>query len=163
MVRLLEIFVILLAVWRPLRAALDGRFSTAFPPGSLGIFPNNWTNDRFYLNLASKHGPIFKTSNFLHPTVCMVGLERGLALLREHEGSLATPPLPFSKYVPGGLLRYMRHFGAPALSCDSSPRLQLSVSRSTVAGFRGHCEACVTHIQQGKCSGRGWDGTIFLY
>jgi len=166
MVRLPEIIVILLAVWRPLRAALDGRFSTAFPavavklrliitilvlltaavflfaplllhagalgaavfiaaerwrarpawgrkrglpPGSLGIFPNNWTSDRFYLKLASKHGPIFKTSNFLHPTVCIVGFERGLALLREHEGSLATPPLPFSKYVPGGLLRYMRH------------------------------------------------------
>ncbi len=165
MVRLLEIIIILLAVWRPVRSALDRRCSTAFPglvaklrviitilllltaavflfapvllhagalgaavfiaaerwrarpawgrkrglpPGSLEIFPNNWTNDRFYLNLASKHGPIFKTSNFLRPTVCIVGLERGLALLREHEGSLEAPPLPFSKYVPGGLLRYMR-------------------------------------------------------
>jgi len=166
MVRLLEIIIILLAVWRPMRSALDRRCSTAFPglvaklrviitilvlliaaaflfapvllhagalgaavfiaaerwrarpawgrkrgwpPGSLEIFTNNWTNDRFYLNLASKHGPIFKTSNFLRPTVCIVGLERGLALLRKHEGSLETPPLPFSKYVPGGLLRYMRH------------------------------------------------------
>lgn len=166
MVRLLEVIVILLAVWSPLRAALNGRFCLAYPgvvvklrfiftmmalltaavflfapvllhagalgaavfiaaesrrarpdwgrkrglpPGSLKIFPNNWTNDRFYLNLAKKHGPIFKTSNFLHPTACIVGLDKGLALLREHEGSLETPPLPFSKYVPGGLLRYMRH------------------------------------------------------
>ncbi len=78
------------------------------PPGSLKIFPDTWTDDRFYLRQSHQHGPIFKTSNFLRPTACIVGLEQGIQLLREHEEQLETPWLPFSEFVPGGMLRYMR-------------------------------------------------------
>lgn len=78
------------------------------PPGSLRIFTNTWSDDRFYLKQAALHGPIFKTSNFLRPAACIVGLERGIQLLREEEEKLETPWLPFSEYVPGGMLRYMR-------------------------------------------------------
>ena len=77
------------------------------PPGSLGIFPDTWSDDRFYLKQAHQHGPIFKTSNFLRPTACIVGLEKGIRILREHEERLETPYLPFSRFVPGGMLRYM--------------------------------------------------------
>ncbi|WP_299464590.1 cytochrome P450 [uncultured Gimesia sp.] len=77
------------------------------PPGSLGLFPETWSDDRFYLRQAGKFGPIFKSSNFLRPTICVVGLEQGIQLLREHEQSLETPWLPFAEFVPGGMLRYM--------------------------------------------------------
>jgi cytochrome P450 len=77
------------------------------PPGSLGLFPDTWSDDRFYLKQAHQHGPIFKTSNFLRPTACVVGLEKGIQVLREQEERLETPYLPFSRFVPGGMLRYM--------------------------------------------------------
>lgn len=78
------------------------------PPGSLQIFPATWADDRFYLKQARQHGPIFKTSNFFRPTACIVGLETGIKLLREHAEQLEVPFLPFSRFVPGGMLRYMR-------------------------------------------------------
>jgi len=78
------------------------------PPGSLQIFPASWADDRFYLKLARQHGPIFKTSNFFRPTACIVGLEIGTKLLREYPEQLGVPFLPFSRFVPGGMLRYMQ-------------------------------------------------------
>jgi cytochrome P450 len=78
------------------------------PPGSLKFFPASWADDRFYLKLSQQYGPIFKTSNFLRPTACIVGLESGIQILRDHEEKLETPYLPFSDFVPGGMLRYMR-------------------------------------------------------
>jgi len=77
------------------------------PPGSLGIFPATWADDRYYLRQSQNHGPIFKTSNFLRPTVCVVGLEPGIRILTEHADKLETPRLPFAEFVPGGMLRYM--------------------------------------------------------
>jgi len=79
-----------------------------WPPGSLSIFPVAWADDRFYLEQARVHGNIFKVSHFLRPTACVVGLKAGGALLREHADDLETPYLPFSRFVPGGMLRYMR-------------------------------------------------------
>lgn len=96
---------ILLERWRA-RASWGMR--RGLPPGSLKIFPDTWTHDRFYLEQAERHGPIFKTSNFLRPTACVVGLEQGIRVLREQEEKLETPYLPFSDFVPGGMLRYMR-------------------------------------------------------
>jgi len=78
------------------------------PPGSLRLFPPTWRNDRFYLEQAREYGPMFKTSSFIRPTVCVVGLETGIRLLRENEERLESPFLPFSVFVPGGMLRYMR-------------------------------------------------------
>ncbi len=96
---------ILLERWRA-RASWGMR--RGLPPGSLIIFPDTWTDDRFYLEQAERHGPIFKTSNFLRPTACVVGLEQSIRVLREQEEMLETPFLPFSAFVPGGMLRYMR-------------------------------------------------------
>jgi cytochrome P450 len=79
-----------------------------WPPGSLSIFPSAWADDRFYLEQARAHGNIFKASHFHRPTACVMGLNAGGALLREHADDLETPYLPFSRFVPGGMLRYMR-------------------------------------------------------
>ena len=97
------------------------------PPGSLGLFPYTWENDRFFLDEASKHGPIFKTSHILRPAVCIVDLEAGTELLRDHEQSLMNPQMSFSTYCPGGMLRYMsgpdRQHYRPILRRALSPQL----------------------------------------
>ena len=122
------------------------------PPGSLGIFPANWADDRFYLRQAGRHGPVFKTSNFLRPTACIVGLERGYSLLRESGDKLETPRLPFADNAPGGLLRYMkgavheRYRGIlrgalnPQTVDVFSPRFS-SAARGALAGMAEQCGA----------------------
>lgn len=210
MERLLEILVIGLAAWRPLRAAASPRVAAAFPhavprlrlalavvalggaavalfmpmllragalvafalfvaervrahprwgrtrglpPGSLGIFPDNWSDDRFFLEQAQRHGPIFKTSHFLRPEIGMVGLSHGIALLKHHDEQLSLPKLPFSDYVPGGLLRYMgeadhRHYRSVFRVAYSPPMFEPHVSRveattrRALVALRDRSEAC---------------------
>jgi cytochrome P450 len=80
----------------------------ALPPGSLAVLPSgSWRELWFYRDLAARHGPVFKTSYLVRPMVCVMGLGRGLALLREHQGSLETSPVGFSRFIPRGFLRYM--------------------------------------------------------
>lgn len=97
------------ALWVAERIRAHPRWARgrALPPGSLGIFPDNWSDDRFFLRQSERYGPIFKTSHFLRPEIGIVGLERGIALLKRHDDQLLIPKLPFADYVPGGLLRYM--------------------------------------------------------
>ncbi len=87
------------------------------PPGSLGILPvDSVLDDRFFLKLAARHGPVFKVSQFtpgidplllrpLHPVVCVVGLPESLELLRDYDDALKPFTLPFSRFIPGGFLR----------------------------------------------------------
>ena len=56
---------------------------------------------------ALRHGPVFKVSQFGQPTVCLVGLDRANRLLLEHDEQLVAPPLPFSRFIEGGYLRYL--------------------------------------------------------
>src|SRR3712207_4559005 len=46
-------------------------------------------------------------SQFGQPVVCIVGLERANRLLLEHDQQLVAPPLPFSRFIEGGYLRYL--------------------------------------------------------
>lgn len=79
-----------------------------WPAGSLTLLsPAPWFNEQFFQQQAERHGPIFKTSHFLRPMVCVVSLPIGLDLLRRHDSELGTPPLPFSRFIPGGYLRYL--------------------------------------------------------
>ncbi len=85
------------------------------PPGSLGALPvGPLLDDRFFLKQAARHGPVFKTSQFLRPMACVVGLERCTELLRRYDDVLEPPALPFDAFVPGGFVRSMpaaRHEG----------------------------------------------------
>lgn len=62
---------------------------------------------RGYLDRAARHGPIFKVAQFHRNVVCVAGLERIHQLVREHAGTLAPSPLPLTREVSGGFLRYM--------------------------------------------------------
>jgi cytochrome P450 len=90
------------------RARPEYRCSSGLPPGSLSLAPTDpWRNDLFYLEQAARYGPVFKVSNYVQPMVCVVGLSRAGDLLREHENALTVAPLPFSRFIPQGFLRYM--------------------------------------------------------
>jgi cytochrome P450 len=82
--------------------------SSGLPPGSLAPLPvQPWSDPEFYKLQALRHGPVFKVSQFGQPTVCLVGLNRANRLLREHDEQLVAPPLPFSRFIEGGYLRYL--------------------------------------------------------
>ena len=46
-------------------------------------------------------------SQFGQPMICVVGLERANRLLLDHDEQLVAPPLPFSRFIEGGYLRYL--------------------------------------------------------
>ena len=95
-----------LAAWRA-RPAYGRR--RGLPPGSLGLGPSlrAIVDPQFYTNEARRHGPVFKMAQFHRPVVCVLGLERGRRVLRDHEDALVPPPLPLAREVPRGFLRYM--------------------------------------------------------
>ena len=82
--------------------------SRRLPPGSLAVTRSieAMVDRDFYAREARRHGPIFKTQ-FHRPVVCVVGLERGHELMRQHGDSLAPTPLPWNRELRGGFLRYM--------------------------------------------------------
>ncbi len=78
------------------------------PPGSLQPLPiAPWSDPEFYKRQAERYGNIFKSSQFGQPMVCVVGLDRANRLLLEHDHQLVAPPLPFSRFIEGGYLRYL--------------------------------------------------------
>ena len=85
-------------------------FGTAkgLPPGSLQRLPvRPWSDPEFYKSQATRYGNVFKMSQFGQPMICVVGLERANRLLLEHDQQLVAPPLPFSRFITGGYLRYL--------------------------------------------------------
>ena len=90
------------------RSRPDYGVSSGLPPGSLAPLPvGPWSDPEFYKVQAMRHGPVFKVSQFGQPTVCLVGLDRANRLLLEHDEQLVAPPLPFSRFIEGGYLRYL--------------------------------------------------------
>ena len=99
------VVLLLASLWRARPSYGRGR---GLPPGSLSLAPvGPWVDDRFYGKQAARHGPVFKTSHVVFPSVCVVGLKTGIELLREHDAVLDTPPARFSTFVDGGFVRYM--------------------------------------------------------
>jgi|SRR5688572_9287816 len=87
-----------------------GRFHR-LPPGSLGLGHSldALQNQRYYLEHAVRFGPIFKSSGFGRPVVCIVGLGRVRAILAIHGASLGPPTRTrqYLRFVPRGVLRWM--------------------------------------------------------
>ena len=82
--------------------------ASGLPPGSLWPLPvRPWSNPAFFADQAERHGQIFKANQFGQPMVCIVGLERANQLLLENGARLHPPPLPFSRFIEGGYLRYL--------------------------------------------------------
>lgn len=83
--------------------------SAGLPKGSLALSQSLLAIvDRdYYLKAADRYGPIFKMAQFHQPTICVIGLERGHRLFREHRDSFGPVSQPFNRSVAGGFLRYM--------------------------------------------------------
>jgi cytochrome P450 len=79
------------------------------PPGSLGLRASiqALTDYEFYAKQARRYGPIFKTSQYYRPVVCVVGLSRAREFLRDHHAQLTSAPLPINRHITGGTLRFM--------------------------------------------------------
>lgn len=78
------------------------------PPGRLAVVPRGpWVDEAFFRKKARRYGPIFKTSQFLRPMVCVIGPGPGRALLNVHGARLQPPVVRFSTFIPRGFIRYM--------------------------------------------------------
>ena len=83
--------------------------SRGLPKGSLSLSQSLLAIvDRdYYSKAADRYGPVFKMTQFHQATVCVLGLERGHNLFREHRESFGPVSQPFTRSVAGGFLRYM--------------------------------------------------------
>lgn len=79
------------------------------PPGSMSFASGvrALTDREFYLKSASRSGPVFKTTQFGAPVICVVGMERICRLMREHASDLGPSPLAVTQSIMGNFLRYM--------------------------------------------------------
>ena len=99
----------MLAAWWRARSSY-GRLRR-LPPGSLGLGHSldALHNQRYYLEQAARFGPVFKSSGFGRPVVCIVGLGRARAILAAHGASLGPPKRTrqYLRFIPRGVLRWM--------------------------------------------------------
>ncbi len=95
-----------------------------WPPGSLGVGHSLdiLQNQQYYLEQAARFGPVFKTSEFGRPVVCIVGLGRARAILSEHSAAFAGAKFTkrYNRFFPHGVLRYMD----PGTHREFAPRLR---------------------------------------
>ena len=78
------------------------------PPGSLALISQmDQVDDRYFLQMAERHGAVFKTTQAWRPTVCVVGMDRIAALLSQHDNRLTRGEMLFSTLIPQGFLRFM--------------------------------------------------------
>ena len=105
----LALLVLVGWAWRVGRARPNAGRRHGRPPGSLGLGASirALREYRFYERESARHGPVFKTSQYGRPVVCVVGLDRCQRFLRENADRLTSAPLPIHRDVSGGLLRYM--------------------------------------------------------
>ncbi len=83
--------------------------SRRLPPGSLAPLPIEPWLDRFhYTKLGRRYGSIYKTSHFFHPMICIMNLDSGLRLLKEHDDRrIRSPKVMADRFLPCGFLRGM--------------------------------------------------------
>lgn len=60
-----------------------------------------------YLEGFARWGPVFKTTQFGAPVICVTGMDRICRLLRGHNDHLGPSPLAFARSMMGNFLRYM--------------------------------------------------------
>jgi cytochrome P450 len=101
--------LIMTAAWMRSRPS-HGRLRR-LPPGSLGIGASldALDNQRFYLDQAERFGPVFKTSEFGYPVICVIGLSRIRTILAENPTAFAGTRFtrPYNQWIPRGVIRYM--------------------------------------------------------
>jgi cytochrome P450 len=92
------------------RGRLAARFARQpLPPGSMSFAGGvrGLADRSFYTAGFAKWGPIFKTTQFGAPILCVGGMERIARLLHEHAADLGPSPVAVTRSIEGNFLRYM--------------------------------------------------------
>ena len=139
---ILAVPVGLVALVRGARARPTFGRSRGVPTGSLSFTRSiaGLADRSFYLSAMHRYGPVFKTAQFHRPTACVVGLDRGHRTLLDHADALVTPPLPFTRQIPGGFLRFMdpatHDVYGPLFRRAISPAIAETAREATAAATR---------------------------
>ncbi|HMO05020.1 MAG TPA: cytochrome P450 [Kiritimatiellia bacterium] len=79
------------------------------PPGRLiALDAEERKNQRLLLELAARHGPVFKAVAWGQLWVCVVGLDRCTRFIHEHKGRIRPATIDVTRLYPEGFLRQMR-------------------------------------------------------
>lgn len=107
-----------------------GRFGfggrPSLPPGELhNIEDLERINRRVLVDRWATHGPIFKIKEEGQPQICVVGLERGRALLKDHAQHLQPVNIDITPIVKDGFMRHMsgdahKHYRSALISAVTS-------------------------------------------
>ena len=78
------------------------------PPGRLTpVYAAEKRNRLFLLQQAARYGPVFKASVFNELCICVLGLELGRRLLRDHANDMVACTVDLKSLFPKGFLREM--------------------------------------------------------
>lgn len=78
------------------------------PPGRLiALDLEEKKNQRVLLELAARHGPVFKAMAWGELWVCVVGLDRCMRFIRENKGRIRPVTIDVTRLYPQGFLRQM--------------------------------------------------------
>jgi cytochrome P450 len=78
------------------------------PPGDLVDLESlERSNRRILLEMSGLHGPVFKINEENHPQICVIGMERARALMRDHADRLQPVNIDITPIVEGGFMRHM--------------------------------------------------------
>lgn len=156
--------VVILVIER-LRARPSYGKTENLPPGSLALVPRRpWVDDSHFEKMAERYGPVFKTSHYFRPMICVVGARRGLALMSAHDDDLLPPQVRFNQFIPRGFLRYMSPSDHDTykklLQRVLSPSVLQSAEAEMRAVIRGRLEKMAT--DSAECSDDGIEPRQYL-
>ena len=129
---------------------------SSLPPGSLSPLDSvRAVLDRdFYRQRFESHGPIFKMMQFHRPVICILGIERGKRLIRNHHSNLSAALQAFSRDVSGGFLRYM----SPEVHSRYAPRIRAAMRAGVVDEAGGDIDAALQR-ELGRFADRPGNGS----
>lgn len=96
------------AAWIAWRARPAYGAARRLPPGSWGVGSHALRDPDYFMSAWRRYGPVFKGNLFDEPMAVVVGVREAAELLATHPDGLVPTPMPWNRYIPGGLLRFMK-------------------------------------------------------
>ena len=131
------------------------------PPGDLiNLESLERSNRRILVELSETHGPVFKIIEENQPQICVIGLERGRALMRDHANRLQPVNIDITPIVEGGFMRHMS--GATHKSYRSA--LIAAITTVDMKAAQQDCEDIARHALRNyeQALDAGDDGAVAL-